>query len=122
MKEKPTLTELEAWGFNALMVTAAFRYCLGRQTYIVSVCADWLVANWDRFPQNVRDVIQRDLEEEFERDDAARREGNSLCKPLGWDCDRKEWERVRALWQSVAISCNQSETVRSQKEEPPCSP
>jgi len=31
-KEKPTLTEREAWGFNALMVTAAFRYCCGGQT------------------------------------------------------------------------------------------
>lgn len=99
-KEKSTLTELEAWGFDALMVTAAFRYCLGRQTYIVSECVDWLVANWNKFPKNVRDAIKRDLEEEFERDDVARQEGNSFFKPLGGDCDRKEWERVRELWQS----------------------
>ena len=97
-KEKPTLTEREAWGFNALMVTAAFRYCCGRQTYIVGACADWLIENWAKFPKNVRDVIQRDLEETFTQDDEARKNLNSTYKPLGWDCDRKEWERVRALW------------------------
>jgi len=98
-KEKPTLTEREAWGFNALMVTAAFRYCCGRQTYIVGICAEWLVENWAKFPQNVRDAIQRDLEETFTRDDEERKDPNSTYRPLGWDCDRKEWERVRALWQ-----------------------
>ena len=61
-KEKPTLTESEALGFSSLMVIVAFRYCCGRQTYIVGACADWLVENWAKFPQNVRDVIQRDLE------------------------------------------------------------
>lgn len=80
------------------MVTAAFRYCCGRQTYIVGACADWLVDNWAKFPKNVRDVIQRDLEETFTQDDEARKDLNLTYKPLGWDCDRKEWERVRALW------------------------
>lgn len=93
------VTEREEWGFNALMVTAAFRYCCGRQTYIVGICADWLIDNWARFPRTVRDVIQRDLEREFEKDDEARRDPNFTQGPLGWDCDRKDWERVRALWQ-----------------------
>lgn len=100
-KEKPTLTESEAWGFSSLMVIAAFRYCCGRQTYIVGACVDWLVENWAKFPQNVRDVIELDLEGDFTRDDEARKDQNSeyRVRPLGWDCDRKEWERVRALWQ-----------------------
>lgn len=99
---KPTLTEDQAWGFNALMVTAAFRYCLGRQTYIVGACADWIVENWKRFPEGPRAVIQRDLEEEFKRDDQARAHGEDY-KPLGWDCDRRDWERVRALWMKTEV-------------------
>lgn len=94
---KPTLTTEQAWGFNALMVTAAFRYCLGSQTYIVGACADWIVENWTRFPEGPRAIIQRDLEETFRRDDEARAHGETH-KPLGWDCDRRDWERVRALW------------------------
>ena len=31
------------------------------------------------------------------RDDEAR-EDRRECKPLGWDCDRQQWERVRRLW------------------------
>ena len=80
------------------MVKAAVRYCIGRMTYIVSDCADWIIANWKDWPKNTQEIIKRDLEEAFKSDDEAR-EGGSKWKPLGWDCDRKEWERVRRLWQ-----------------------
>lgn len=113
-KIKPELTLEEAWGFDGLMATSAFRYCLGRQTYIVGACVDWLISNWEKFPQNVKTLIQREVEEEFVRDDEARManieallEGNQIgyssktirhYLALGHDCDRKEWARVRALW------------------------
>jgi hypothetical protein len=97
-KPKPELTREQAWGFNDLMVVAAFRYCCGRQTYIVSVCANWLIEVWPMLSDHMRAVIKRDLEEEFVRDDQARA-SNESYKPLGWDCDRKEWERVRKLWE-----------------------
>lgn len=85
------------YGRDDLMATAAFRYCLGRMTYIVSDCADWLIEQWPNFSDNAKAVIMRDLEEEFARDDEARAHG-STYKPLGHDCDRDEWERVRRLW------------------------
>jgi hypothetical protein len=50
--------------------------------------------------ENTRFVIKRDLEADFESDDKARAEGDTY-KPLGWDCDRKEWERVRNLWRKT---------------------
>ena len=87
----------DAWGRNGLMALAAFRYCLGRMTYIVSDCADWLVDRWPQFPPNVQALIRRDLEEAFAKDDEDRATGASF-KALGWDCDRAEWEKVRALW------------------------
>jgi hypothetical protein len=52
---------------------------------------------WDTFPERVRVIIQRDLEEEFVRDDEDRKREDSY-RALGDDCDRREWERVRALY------------------------
>lgn len=96
-KQYAEITREQAWGFNDLMVVAAFRYCCGRQTYIVGACVDWLIEIWPMLAENTRAVIQRDLEAEFERDDEARAR-NENYKPLGWDCDRQDWERVRELW------------------------
>jgi len=85
------------WERDEIMVISAFRYCVGRQTYVVPACADWLIDNWPMLGANTKAVIQLDLEKEFEKDDEARRREEDY-KPLGHDCDRKDWERVRALW------------------------
>ena len=87
----------QPWGSDGLMAVSAFRYCLGRMTYIVGDCERWLFANWQDFPENVRRLIQREVEEEIKRDDEARARG-AAHKPLGHDCDRAAWERVRTLW------------------------
>ena len=92
-----TLSEQGAWGWEDLMVIAACRYCLGRMTYIVGVCADWLVDKWPELPPHSRALIRTELERAFAQDDEDRATGASL-KALGWDCDRREWEKVRALW------------------------
>ena len=99
-KPKMELTREQGWGWDDLMVIAAFRYSCGRATYISKVCADWLVSIWPMLSENTRAVIQRDLEAEFASDDKARAEGDTY-KPLGWDCDRQEWERVRNLWSKI---------------------
>ena len=88
---------LGAWGRDDLMAIAAVRYCLGRMTYITSDCSEWLVHQWPNIKPNARAVIQRDIDEAFARDDEAREAGDSY-KPLGWDCDRAAWQKVRELW------------------------
>ena len=45
---------------DQLMATAAHRYCLGRQSYIVGACIEWLYATWDNFDRNTQRVIVRD--------------------------------------------------------------
>ena len=52
-----TIPTKQAFGYNDLMVTSAHHYCLGRRTYIVSVCVDWLKENWHLFQQNTRNMI-----------------------------------------------------------------
>ena len=94
-----SLSEQDAWGEQGLMFLAAFRYCLGRQTYMPDVCATWLIKHWAEFPAKERALVQRELEAAFARDDEERANGDSqISLTLGWDCDRKTWERVRALW------------------------
>jgi hypothetical protein len=80
-------------GRDGLMITSAIRYCLGRRTYIVSDCCDWIVANWNDWPDNVKAIIRRDIEEAFTRDRLW--QGESL---LGDDRDKRAWEKVKALW------------------------
>jgi hypothetical protein len=97
---KPELTRVQAWGKHDLMVIAAFRYCLGRRTYIVGACVDWLVEVWPLLDEDTKALIKRDLERKFEADDLERKIDSS-CKSLGNDCDRQDWERVRALWKDL---------------------
>lgn len=92
------------WGAGQFVVIATFRYCLGRQTYIVQECADWLLLHWPVIEQPVRNLIQRELERAFEQDDKARAGDAQGYKPLGWDCDREQWERVRSLWANAELT------------------
>ena len=89
-KPKPTLTAVEAWSEHGLMPVCAFRYCLGRQTYVVGECCKWLRASWALLPENARILIARELAEAIEADDRDRERGGSY-KRLGDDCDRRNW-------------------------------
>jgi len=91
-------TKAAAFGRDDLMAVAAFRYSLGRMTYIVSDCAHWLCEQWPNIAENAQKVIQRDLEEAFKCDEDSRTIGHEY-HPLGHDCDRAQWEKVRRLWQ-----------------------
>jgi hypothetical protein len=90
---KPTLP----WGREQFMAVAAVNYCLGRRTYAVGMCVDWLHSNWPSFNQHTKTLIQRDIEEAFAADENARKCGFNY-QPLGDDCDRAEWARARTLW------------------------
>ena len=73
------------------------RYYLGRMTYAVGSFCDLLIENWLNLHHSTRQIIKRDIETEFERDDEMRQQKSEFL-PLGQDCDRAEWERVRRLW------------------------
>ena len=75
----------QAWGYHDLMVTAAHRYCLGRRTYIVSTCVNWLIQNWNLFEKNTRKLIVEDTKEALNK---------------GWagdSCDIDEWNKIVCL-------------------------
>lgn len=79
------------------LVICAVRYSIGRMSAQPSTTAAWLLEVWDRLDSYTQEIIRHDLEREFSRDDDARARGDQY-RPLGWDCDRRKWETVRALW------------------------
>lgn len=92
-----------AWGRDDAMALAAVRYCLGRMTYIVNDCCEWLPRVWPHLSEGCRAIIARDVDAEIARDDAARERGDTH-KPLGMDMDRAEWLKVRSLWAAAALA------------------
>ena len=84
------------FGRGDLMAVAAVRYCLGRMSYIVGDCADWLCNQWPNVEPKMRNVIERDIREAVQRDDQSRYHRMSN-HPLGMDMDREQWLRVLAM-------------------------
>jgi hypothetical protein len=56
-----------------LMIMCAHSYCLGRQTYVVGTCVDWIIAHLDWLTTNTRQVIARDTLVAIARDCAGSR-------------------------------------------------
>lgn len=81
----------------ATLWIGATRYYLGRMTYAVADYCELLIEQWSLLPESVKKMIKKDVEQEFTLDDAARRFRDENL-PLGMDCDRLSWERVRTLW------------------------
>ena len=71
-----------------LLYLAAFRYALGRMTYIVQVIADELMK------AELSDETKKTILREIKEADADIPGFNSLGLGLGMWCDRKDWMRV----------------------------
>jgi hypothetical protein len=84
------IDELTIW-------VGACRYYMGRRTYAVSNFCGLLRREWPKLDERTKQIIRGDVEEGFERDNQARQSGHTF-RPLGDDCDRAEWDKVRALW------------------------
>lgn len=67
---------------DEIMVVCAMRYCLGRETYVVSSCCDFIKRVWPQIKDGQRGVIVRDILEAFE-------EGN-----VGANCDADCWREL----------------------------
>lgn len=87
MRPDETLTldeRLRLVPFDRLIAICAFRYALGRMTYMVEHVSSWLMANRDRLSAHDRALIVREI------DEAAERGG------LGMPVDQARWTRVQS--------------------------
>ena len=64
---------------DQLMAMAAHRYCLGRRTYVVGACVEWIRATWGMMNDQTRSVMIRDTQEALDKDCA------------GMEMDRRDW-------------------------------
>jgi hypothetical protein len=89
---------------DQMMALAAHRYCLGRRSYIVGACLEWLHATWEQFDRNTRRIMVRDTIEAL-MDELA----GSPSDATGWrnfagfgfsrlSEDDKEWVRYAVAW------------------------
>jgi len=91
---------------DQLMVLAAVRYCLGRQSYIPGVCLRWLAPIWKQIEPNTQALIVRDIVEELMCGNAGDSDATPIWnwKPfaeLVWselDAEQKEWIRQDVAW------------------------
>ena len=72
------------------LVHASFRYYLGRRTIATCAFARSLAVAWPLLSQSTRVMIARELAQAYA--EAAR---NPDWQPLGADCDREAWDKVR---------------------------
>ena len=68
---------------DRLIAIAAFRYALGRMTYMPSHVVDWLIANRAQLSAADRELMLREIDEAAD------------LQRLGMDCDVATWSRLR---------------------------
>lgn len=60
----------------------AFRYCLGRKTYAVLDCVEYLLLNWDFLEERDKSLIVKEIQEAIRN------------KQAGMDMDVEQWSRI----------------------------
>jgi hypothetical protein len=82
------------------LVFWSFRYFLGRRTIATHCFARGLVIAFPDLTENVQNLIKKELEEAFKRDDEMRLGEKRLKSyyPLGGNHDRESWELVRKVY------------------------
>ena len=68
----------------------AFRYCLGRKSYVVSDFCEEATRKIRRINDHFLLLLEKELLEAIRQDDAERANGD-IHRTLGWDCDRETW-------------------------------
>lgn len=64
------------------LILCAFRYAMGRRTYIVSTIADIIIKHKDCITGNFKALIKKEIQHALDNDEA------------GMHCDREDWTRV----------------------------
>lgn len=70
---------------QTILLFCAFRYALGRSTYVVGTIADIIGSNWDQIVPVQREMYKREIREAIDRGRA------------GMDMDVKAWEKILKL-------------------------
>ena len=67
---------------DRFLIIGAFRYALGRSTYVTLETAQWLIKHWEQIDENTQVLIRKEIDWALEEDRA------------GMDCDKRAWEML----------------------------
>lgn len=73
------------------LIVCAFRYALGRRTYIVHTITEIIKANLSALESRTIEVMLQDIERQHEYEKVG------VDKVFGDDCDRERWMEVEVL-------------------------
>lgn len=68
------------------IILGAFRYAMGRRSYIVSTTVDFIMHNIDLVPRGFRELMI---------DEITMGENGEFYYQLGDDCDKQQWLKLR---------------------------
>jgi hypothetical protein len=68
---------------DRLVLICAFRYALGRMTYVVGVVVEIIHKNWDKFDDSTKGLFSREILEH-----------QRMFNSLGHDCDTRDWMSI----------------------------
>ena len=74
----------------------AFRYCLGRMSYVVSDYCEEATRKIRQITDHFLLLLEKELSEAIQKDDEQRANGEPY-KTLGMDCDRAHWVKLFGL-------------------------
>ncbi len=80
----PRALQLEPVQADYLIMIAAFRYALGRMSYMVEHVASWIEQHADTMPENDAQLIIKEIDEQ------------ALLGSLGMEMDERVWRRLQA--------------------------
>lgn len=66
-----------------IVLNCAFRYALGRSTYVVGSVVDTILRDWDGIDESQKELFVREIAEHKER-----------FGGIGMDMDEREWYRI----------------------------
>jgi hypothetical protein len=69
-----------------ILLFSAFRYALGRRTYVVGAICEIIRANWDHMPESRKAMFKKEIREAISTDCAGSK-----------TIDVPEWERILTL-------------------------
>jgi len=67
------------------MLLCAFRYCLGRRTYMVNICVENIIKNWNKIGSRLKEILHKEIRQAQSRNQ------------LGDPCDAMDWEKILKL-------------------------
>lgn len=76
-----------------ILIVSAFRYALGRQSYVPSMFGGFIRQQWDLIPSNTKNLLIRELEEAVKENDETY-DASSFSNKLGLDCDIHTWKTL----------------------------